>query len=142
MTKYFLLIAKNLRRNVLRTTLTALGTMVLVDANGTLSQPLSGMPAIAAQGQVGLLDVALDVPDCLAGILLIPESIQGFGDQAELHQEVAREVLRLGLSTFFPPEAHQGRLIGPHNDPSIRTADERASILAHPVFPEVPEAIL
>jgi glucose/arabinose dehydrogenase len=37
-----------------------LGTMVLVDANGTLSQPLSGMPAIAAQGQVGLLDVALD----------------------------------------------------------------------------------
>lgn len=37
-----------------------LGAMVLVDAGGTISQPLIGVPPVAAQGQVGLLDVALD----------------------------------------------------------------------------------
>jgi glucose/arabinose dehydrogenase len=37
-----------------------LGAMVIVDANGAISAPLTGVPAVAAQGQVGLLDLALD----------------------------------------------------------------------------------
>jgi len=36
------------------------GAMRIVDAQGTISQPLAGVPEVAAQGQVGLLDVALD----------------------------------------------------------------------------------
>jgi glucose/arabinose dehydrogenase len=36
------------------------GAMRIVDAQGTISQPLSGLPEVAPQGQVGLLDVALD----------------------------------------------------------------------------------
>ncbi|WP_108681388.1 PQQ-dependent sugar dehydrogenase [Methyloceanibacter sp. wino2] len=36
------------------------GTLRLVDADGTLSEPLSGVPEVVAQGQGGLLDVALD----------------------------------------------------------------------------------
>ena len=36
------------------------GTMRIRDAKGTLSEPLSGVPAVLAVGQVGLLDVALD----------------------------------------------------------------------------------
>jgi len=36
------------------------GTLRTVDAHGTISQPLTGVPEVAPQGQVGLLDVALD----------------------------------------------------------------------------------
>ena len=36
------------------------GTMRIVDPQGTVSQPLTGVPAVVAVGQVGLLDVALD----------------------------------------------------------------------------------
>ncbi len=36
------------------------GALRIVDAQGTISQPLAGVPEVAAQGQVGLLDVALD----------------------------------------------------------------------------------
>jgi len=36
------------------------GTMRIRDAKGSLSEPLAGVPAVLAVGQVGLLDVALD----------------------------------------------------------------------------------
>ncbi len=36
------------------------GSMRILDKDGTLSQPLTGVPAVSAIGQVGLLDVALD----------------------------------------------------------------------------------
>ena len=36
------------------------GTMRIREANGSLSEPLSGVPKVLAVGQVGLLDVALD----------------------------------------------------------------------------------
>ena len=36
------------------------GTMRILDAGGALSPPLTGVPAVSAIGQVGLLDVALD----------------------------------------------------------------------------------
>jgi glucose/arabinose dehydrogenase len=36
------------------------GTMRIVDAKGTVSQPIPGVPDVVAAGQVGLLDVALD----------------------------------------------------------------------------------
>lgn len=36
------------------------GTLRLVSADGSLSDPLSGVPEVVAQGQGGLLDVALD----------------------------------------------------------------------------------
>jgi glucose/arabinose dehydrogenase len=36
------------------------GRLRIVDANGTLSAPIEGLPRIAVRGQAGLLDVALD----------------------------------------------------------------------------------
>jgi glucose/arabinose dehydrogenase len=36
------------------------GRLRVVDRNGTLSQPLAGVPAVLARGQGGLLDVAID----------------------------------------------------------------------------------
>jgi glucose/arabinose dehydrogenase len=34
--------------------------MRILDPSGALSEPLKGVPAVSAVGQVGLLDVALD----------------------------------------------------------------------------------
>jgi aldose sugar dehydrogenase len=36
------------------------GTMRVLDASGTLSEPVGNVPAVSAIGQVGLLDLALD----------------------------------------------------------------------------------
>jgi glucose/arabinose dehydrogenase len=36
------------------------GNLRITDANGTLSEPLQGVPRVAARGQGGLLDVAID----------------------------------------------------------------------------------
>ena len=36
------------------------GRLRIVDAQGSLSEPIEGLPRIAARGQGGLLDVALD----------------------------------------------------------------------------------
>jgi hypothetical protein len=70
------------------------------------------------------LDATLDVFDGLAGIALVPEPVEIFGDPAELDDEVAGQVLRLGLAALFPPEAEQGRLVVAHDDASVGPADE------------------
>jgi len=71
-------------------------------------------------------DPALHVADLPAAVALIPRAIELLGCSPELHDEVAREVLRLGLAPFFAPQAHQGGLIVTHDDPGIRAADEKA----------------
>jgi hypothetical protein len=47
----------------------------------------------------------LDMGDSAAGIALVPGSVEVFGGGAQLHGEVARQVLRLGLASFLAPEA-------------------------------------
>ena len=54
--------------------------------------------------------------------------IEGLGDDAELDDEVAGEVLRLGLAPLLPPEADQGRFIAAHDDSGVGAADEAAAI--------------
>ena len=46
---------------------------------------------------------------------------------AELDDEVAGQVLRLGLAPFLPPQADQGCFIAAHDDPGVRAADEKSS---------------
>ena len=71
-------------------------------------------------------DLPLDVRDDLPGIALVPAPIEVLGDQAELDDEVAGEVLRLDLAALFPPEPEQGGLVVAHDDPGVRAADEAA----------------
>ena len=49
-------------------------------------------------------DLPLDVGDDLTGIGLVPAPVQLLGRQPELDDEVAGEVLRLGLAALFPPQ--------------------------------------
>jgi len=46
----------------------------------------------------------LDISDGAAGIALIPASVEVLGDLSKLHDEVAGEVLRLGLAAFLAPQ--------------------------------------
>src|SRR5262249_60663746 len=62
--------------------------------------------------------------DGLPGIALVPVSVEGFGDEAELDDEIARLVLRLDLAAFLPPEAEEGRLVGAHDHPRVGAARE------------------
>ena len=73
-----------------------------------------------------MADPALDVDDDLPGIELVPAPVQVLGDCPKLDNQVAREVLRLGLATFLPPQPHQGGLIAAHDDPGVRAADKRS----------------
>src|SRR5262249_58207888 len=75
----------------------------------------------------GVLHVALDVGDALAGVALVPGSVQVLGSRPELHDEIAREVLRPYLAALLLPEADEARLVTAPDDPGVRAADEAAS---------------
>src|SRR5262249_14372599 len=76
-----------------------------------------------------MLDLALDVGDAPARITLVPEAVELLGCGPELYDEVAGQVLWLGLPTLLAPELDQGCFVITHDDPGVRAADERAAIL-------------
>jgi hypothetical protein len=80
-------------------------------------------------------DLPLDIGEGLASIGLIPTPIQVLRGQAELDDEVAREVLRLDLAPLHPPQSEEGRLIVAHDNPGVRATDEIATIHRLVVFP-------
>ena len=57
-------------------------------------------------GNGRMLDVALDVRNAPAGIAFVPGAVELFGRGPELHDEVAGQVLRLGLAAFLLPKAN------------------------------------
>jgi hypothetical protein len=70
----------------------------------------------------------LDVDDDLPGIGLIPAPVQLLGCDPELDDEVAGEILRLGLAALLPPQPQQSRFVVPHDDPGVGAANEIASV--------------
>src|SRR6516162_1635243 len=64
----------------------------------------------------------------LAGVPLVPVPVQELGHAAKLDQEVAGQVLRLGLAALLPPQPQQRRLVVAHDDPGIGATDEAAAI--------------
>src|SRR5262249_14798391 len=59
---------------------------------------------------------AADLPACVA---LVPRAVELLGRPPELHNEIAREVLWLGLATLLAPQAHQSGFIIAHDDPGV-----------------------
>jgi hypothetical protein len=78
-------------------------------------------------------DSALHVADLPTGVAFIPGAIELLGCSPELHDKVAREVLRLGLAPFFAPEPDQGGFVGAHDDPCVRAAHEETALRARNV---------
>jgi hypothetical protein len=52
-----------------------------------------------------MLHPALDAGDALASIALVPDAVELFRCRAQPHDQIAREVLELGFTAFFAPEA-------------------------------------
>jgi hypothetical protein len=73
-------------------------------------------------------DPALDVADPPAGVALVPGAVELLGGGPKLHDEIAEEVLRIRLASFFSPQTDQGRLIAAHNDAGVGAADETSAI--------------
>src|SRR5262249_62342259 len=69
-----------------------------------------------------MLDLALDVGDAPARITLVPEAVELLRGGPELYDEVAGQVLWLGLPTLLAPELDQGCFVISHDDPGIRAA--------------------
>src|SRR5262245_17182234 len=55
-------------------------------------------------GYRGMPDVALHVAHLPSGIALIPRSVELLRGIPQLHDEIAGQVLRLGLAPFLPPK--------------------------------------
>jgi hypothetical protein len=54
-------------------------------------------------------DPALDIFDDLPICALVPQSVQVLGCKAQLDDQIARQVFRLRLTSFLPPEVKQRR---------------------------------
>ena len=67
----------------------------------------------------------LDIGDDPPGIGLVPAPVKFLGGQTELHDQIAGQVLRLGLAAFLPPQSQQGGFVIAHDDPGVGAADER-----------------
>jgi hypothetical protein len=70
----------------------------------------------------------LNIGHGLSGIGFKPASVQLFGCHAELDHQIARKVLRLGLTSFLAPQANQGCFVIAHNNPGIRAANKVAPL--------------
>src|SRR5258708_138944 len=73
--------------------------------------------------------VALSVLHGMTAVQLEPAPIEVLGRDAELDDEVAREVLRFVFPPFLLPEPYERGFIGAHYDSRVGAADERASCL-------------
>ena len=94
-------------------------------AAGSLHDAVESGAAI--QGIAQMLDLALDVSDTSASVALVPGSVKVLRRLAQLHNEVAGQVLPISLAALLAPETDQGCLVTAHDDAGVRTADERAT---------------
>src|SRR5262249_47192456 len=67
---------------------------------------------------------ALNVFDFLARVALEPLPIEILGHAPKLDDEIAREVLGLGLAALLTPQADQGSFVTTHDDPGVGAADK------------------
>jgi len=68
----------------------------------------------------GVLDAPLHVCDPSTGVPRVPSAIEILGGGPKLHNEVARQVLWLGLAPLFAPQPDQGAFVAAHDDPRER----------------------
>jgi len=81
-------------------------------------------------GNGRMLDPALDLFDGPAGVALVPGAVERLCGGPELHDQVARQVLRLSLAAFLAPEPNQRSLVASHDNPGVGAADENTPVRA------------
>jgi hypothetical protein len=72
--------------------------------------------------------MALDVRDPVARVQLIPAAVEVFGDEAQLDDQLSRQVLCGRLTPFLAPQAMEGFFVLAHDHPGIRAADKICTV--------------
>jgi hypothetical protein len=93
----------------------------LEDRSATLDDAVKGRRHPAYQWMDG---APLSVLHALAGVQLEPMAIELLGGDAELDDEVGREVLRLDLAAFLLPEPDKRGFIVAHDDSRVSAANK------------------
>jgi hypothetical protein len=75
---------------------------------GVLDHAIEGCGDPAVDWMVNL---ALDVGDDAPGVALVPSKVERLSGDAELDDEIAAQIFRLGLAALFFPQADQRRLV-------------------------------
>ena len=63
--------------------------------------------------------MALHVIDPVTRVELVPAAVEILGDQAELDDELARQIERCRLTPFFAPQALECLLVLAHDCPGV-----------------------
>jgi hypothetical protein len=71
----------------------------------------------------------LDIDYPMTAIGLEPMPIQVLGDLSKLDDEIARQILWLGLTALLTPELKQSSVIIPHDDPGVAAAYEAIAVV-------------
>jgi hypothetical protein len=72
--------------------------------------------------------MALDVGDPMAGVELVPSSVEVLRDLSKLDDQFSRKIHGGGLASLFFPEPGKGLLVLAHDDTGVGTADKVAPI--------------
>ena len=75
-----------------------------------------------------MLNPLLHVLDGVAGVALVPASVEILGNGTELHDQVVREVFRFDLAALLPPQPNEIGFVIAQNHASIGSANERAAV--------------
>ena len=75
-----------------------------------------------------MLDPALTVRDGSSGVALVPGPVERLSGDAELDDEIVRQVLGFGLAALFLPQPDQRRLVRAHDDSGVRPADKKPAV--------------
>jgi hypothetical protein len=89
---------------------------------GALDHPVEGR---GHPEQNGVPHPALHVLERFAGVRLKPAPVQGLGRDAELDDEVARQVRRLDLAALLLPQAKKGCFVAAHDNSCVGAANEK-----------------
>src|SRR4030095_204129 len=65
-------------------------------------------------GDGAMLYAALDISDAPTSVALVPGAVEFLGGGPELHDEVAGQVLRFGLTSLLAPEAGECGVVTAH----------------------------
>ena len=98
-------------------------------ASNTASRSLTNPSRVAAKISMDRVsNPALNVGYGPPSIALVPSPVQRLGGDAQLDDKVVAQILWLGLPALFLPEPDQRRLVGAHDDPRIRAAEELPAV--------------
>jgi len=74
-----------------------------------------------------MVHAALDIPDNLTGIALIPDAVEVFRRVSQLNDQVTAEVFRRRFAALLAPQPQQRGFVVAHDNAGVGAADKRVA---------------